>query len=64
MRKSGKKADSALKVEDIDALSDLPFMKPPPGYVRKSPIEITSREKEKSPEGLGEMVSKLFSRYE
>ena len=45
IKKSGKKADQALKVEDIDALSGLPFMKPPAGYLSNNPISIKSSQK-------------------
>ena len=46
MRKSGK-ADTALKVEDIDALSELPFMNPPPIYLNKKPLSIKSSQSNK-----------------
>ena len=46
IRKSGK-IDTALKVEDIDALSELPFMKPPPVYLNKKPLSIKSSQSNK-----------------
>ena len=72
MKKSGKKVENALKVEDIDALSGLPFIKPPPNYLKGKTESIRSSQgselKKKSvpasPEKLSDMVSKLFSQYE
>ena len=42
VRESGKRAETALKVEDIEALSELPFMKPPANYVQSNIESIRS----------------------
>ena len=56
-----------MKVEDIEALSGLPFIKPPPDYVQGSIESIRSSQSKKSdssPQKINDIVQNLFARYE
>ena len=66
MRKSGKQQESALKVEDIEALSGLPFTKPPPDYapfIVESIRSSQSNQSISSPQKINDIVQNLFARY-